>query len=125
MFGGATTTITATTSETDLLLTNRQVVESDYIELHSNIKDFAFTLTLPTAADLSSLMNGTAMTKTFWVRNDSGANATVTAGTGGIILEPDGQNVVIGTGNYAEITIKMLNSGKAYLLGVDEWVSGL
>jgi hypothetical protein len=124
ILGGATTTITATTSATDVLLTAAQVCKSSHIELNASIKDFAFTLTLPTASllagDCFNRTNG--MSKKFLVRNNSGANATVTAGTGGVLLEPDGENVVIGTGNYALIDVTLINSGKAYVAVVEELI---
>lgn len=122
VLGGATTTITATTSAGDLLLTAAQICNGgNEIELEAGIEAGAFTVTLPTAALLAADCLGTNGSKTIWIDNNSGDNATITAGTGGDLLEGDGLNVVIGTANQAKIEIQMHTNGTAYRAAVSEW----
>lgn len=122
VIGGATTTITATTSAGDLLLTTAQLCDNTYIELSGAINTGAFTMTLPTASLLGGgcFMNTNGMSRSVTVFNNSGNNATVTAGTGGVLLEPDGQNVVIATGAYVTLDITLLADSTVYLAVVDE-----
>ena len=72
MVGSATSTLTATTTAGDLLLTVKQVCDNNWITLDSSIEAGAFTLTLPTAALLnSSCYRGQGMEKagSFYVDN--------------------------------------------------------
>lgn len=120
--GGATTTITATTSAGDLLLTAAQICDGgENIYLAAGIDAGAFTVTLPTAALLSADCLGTIGSKTIWIDNNSGDNATITTGTGGDLLEGDSLNVVIATAHQASIDIQMLNGGASYRASVVEW----
>lgn len=122
VIGGATTTITATTSAGNLLLTAAQICDSGSdIDLASGIDAGAFTVTLPTAALLAADCLGTNGSKTIWINNNSGDNATITAGTGGDLLEGDGLNVVIATTHQASIEIQMLGGGTTYRAAVVEW----
>lgn len=123
IYGTATSTITATTTAGDLLLTAAQVCDNGYIDLTADIETGAFTLTFPTATLLyADCLNANDDTKdSLWVYNLSGSNATITAGTGGKLVEENGEDVVIGTGHWAECEIKMMDDGASYLLACTEW----
>ena len=126
MFGGATTTITATTSAGDLTLTAAQVCDNNYIELGGAINAGAFTLTMPSANALyGDCLRGDGMTKSILVGNSSGNNATVTAGTGGVLLEGDSLNVVIADGNFVKIELMQGDvSGGMYFIMSTEYQDG-
>lgn len=123
IYGSATSTITATTTSGDLLLTAAQVCDNGYIDLTADIGTGAFTLTFPTAALLyADCLNANDDTKdSLWVYNLSGDNMTLTAGTGGVLVEENGEDVVIGTGHWAECEVKMMDDGASYLLACTEW----
>ncbi len=126
VFSGATTTITATTAAAVLTLTAHQVCDYQFIELDPAIYDTAFALTLPTAAlTYADCLEGNGdLTPSIWVFNNSGASATVTAGTAGILLEPndgDDHDVVIETGNYVELSLQIIDDGAAMIIAAQEW----
>lgn len=122
VLGGATTTISATTSAGDLLLTAAQICDGgNDFDLLAGINAGDFTVTLPTATLLAADCLSTGGFKTIWINNNSGDTATITAGTGGDLLEIEGDDLAIGTAHQAEIQIQMLNGGISYRAAVTEW----
>ena len=67
---------------------------------------------------------GTTGSKTVWINNNSGDNITVTAGSGGDLLETEGDDVIIATTEHVSIAIQMLDGGNTYRAAVIEWQDG-
>lgn len=72
--------------------------------------------------------NGDSKTIMFWNGSPTAASTTqMVAGTGGYLMEPDGQNVEIGGGNAALINIQRIDSFRSngsYIMTVDEIIPG-
>jgi len=83
----------------------------------------AVTVTFPATSTLTSYIPATGDCADIVIENSGDSNLTLAGGTGMDIQEPDGQNVVIGTTNYALITLcRQLN--RDILLVVDETIPG-
>lgn len=80
-----------------------QVRRSGYVRYLNVNADEASTLTLPATTSLSSFVPETGQCFTQKLENSGDSNLTIGAGTGIDLQEPDGQNVVIGANNYANI----------------------
>ena len=102
--GGGVLNISTTSAARTL--TQAEMLASNVIEIESTVLGVALTLTLPATSTMSTLI-GTAGNVRVWLieNNHTGAATTTTiaAGTGIDLLEPDGQNVVIGINNTATL----------------------
>lgn len=88
-------------------LTASEFKNNSLVEIAQNDDSAALTLTLPTATQFKSFLKNDGDFKTIFVENNQSAAATTTtiaAGTNVDLLENDGQNVVIGINNTAEVT---------------------
>jgi len=115
--GGAT--ITLVTSSTDIVLTAAQVCDSSVIAW---TPIGAKNMTFPTSALINAdCLDADGDTKTFLFRNEAEAASTTTmvAGTDMVLLEPDGQNVVIAGGQSALVTMVRITP-EIVLVIVDE-----
>jgi hypothetical protein len=119
--GGVKTTLTTGTTTT---MTAAQVCDSSLIEW-SHTATAAGTTTFPTsAAIVSRCLAKDGDMKTFLFRNLTTLAASTTniiAGTGMILLEPDGQNVLIGGGAAALVTMVRVSS-TAVIVNIDELI---
>lgn len=86
-------------------LTQEQLASSTIITTTATTTGAAFTWTLPATSTLTSLLPNAGDTRAWLFKNTNAAATTTTiaAGTGIILDEPDGQNVVIAGGNRAKI----------------------
>lgn len=119
--GGEITTISDT--ETSTTPTAAQFCDSGVIQWAPSVEVNA-TLTTPTAAAISAYcMPKEVLTKTFVYKNTtSTASTTWVAGTGVILTEPQGQDVIIGGGNKAFITMIQGATSGYMIINVDEWI---
>ena len=65
--------------------------------------DEASTVTLPATTSLTHFIPKAGMCWTAKWENSGDSNLTIAAGTGIDLQEPDGQNVIIGTTNFANV----------------------
>lgn len=117
VYGGDDTSLTAT--DTDFALTAAQVCNSSILEITPAT---TVNMTLPTASALAGdCLTADGDVTELVLRNLGSADNTVTvvASTGDIMVEPDGQNVVIGGGNIALFKLIRASSTGAVIL-VDE-----
>lgn len=87
-------------------LTQAEMLASNVIEIESTATGAALTLTLPATSTMSTLIGTAGNVREWIIENNHTAAATTTtvaAGTGIDLLEPDGQNVVIGINNTATL----------------------
>ncbi len=121
--GGSSTGVYAsTTMETTATLLASSITDYSYLALTPN--DANTALTLPATSTLSSFIPTAGACKTIIIENVSSVSATTTtivAGTGMDLQEPDGQNVVIGGNNYANITF-CRRSDTDMVVMVDEFI---
>lgn len=117
--GGEVTTIAAT--ETSTTPTAKQFCESGVIEWAPSVETHA-TLTTPTAASITAYcMVNEVLSRTFLFKNTtSTASTTWVAGTGVILTEPTGGDVVIMGGNKAWITMTRGATSGYVIINVDE-----
>jgi len=119
--GGVKTTL-STASGATTTLTAAQICDSALVEWTPSIANSSTTF--PTSATVvSQCLAKDGDTKTFLLRNIGSAASTtvVAAGTGMILLEPDGQNVVIAGGNVALVTMVRASS-TAVIVNIDELI---
>ena len=117
--GGVKTTLTTGTTTT---MTAAQVCDSPLIEWTP--KAVMSSTTFPTSATIiSRCLAADTDTKAFLFRNigDAASTTIMVAGTGMILLEPDGQNVVIAGGNAALVTMVRASS-TAVVVTIDELI---
>lgn len=75
----------------------------------------AVTLTFPATSTLTGFIPSVGDCANIMLENSGDSNLTLAAGTGMDLQEPDGQNVVIGTTNYAKLTFCRTNSSDMVL----------
>lgn len=86
-------------------LTQAQLSANSILVATASTTAEAFSWTLPASSTLTTLLPTAGDSRLWLFENRNGAATTTTfvAGTGIVLLEPDGQNVVIGGGNKATI----------------------
>jgi hypothetical protein len=100
--GGVTAT---STDDTTATLLASEFDTENYIEFTPNVN--SITLALPATSTLSSFIPNTGDSRQIIIENattTASIDVTLAAGTGMDLQEPDGQNVVISTDNYAVLT---------------------
>jgi hypothetical protein len=104
-------------------LTQEQLQQNSIIVATASTTAAAFSWTFPASSTLTTLLPDAGDSRS-WLFSNENASATTTtfvAGTGVIMLEPDGQNVVIAGGNRALITLWRDDSTNVYA-NVDELI---
>lgn len=99
--------LNVTPVDTTTTLTQDQMLNNSVIANAASTTSGTQTWTLPATSTLTTLVPNAGDMRTWLFKNENTTAATTTtiaAGTGMILLEPDGQNVVIGGGNDAVIT---------------------
>ena len=95
-------------SDTTTTLTQAQLGDYNVIAVTASSTSAAQTWTLPATSTMTTLLPDAGDCRSWVFKNENTTAATTTtiaAGTGVILLEPDSQNVVIGGGNVAGITM--------------------
>jgi len=102
--GGGVLQFTATSTQAARTLTQYELESNSVIEIVSTAAP-ALTLTLPATSTMTTLIPNVGDYRTWFLTNKHAAGTTTTmaAGTGIILDEPDGQNVVIAGGNRVKI----------------------
>lgn len=102
--GGDVLQFTATSTQAARTLTQIELRDNSVIEIVSTSSP-ALTLTLPATSTLTTVLPNAGDSRVWFLTNKhaSATTTTVAAGTGIILDEPDGQNVVIAGGNRARI----------------------
>lgn len=119
VYGGDVTTLTAGTTTT---MTAAQVCKSSIIQW-TPAPGVAST-TFPTSEAVNNYcLPNIGSTKSFIFRNtgDAASTTVMVAGTGMVLLEPDGQNVVIAGSNSVLVSMTRLSTGTA-LVVIDELI---
>ena len=108
--GGVLTSTVAVLTLTAAQACNNNVVNQSWVGVASSTG----ILNLPATSTLyADCLDSNGDLVSFLYRNTESAAASttvVTAGTGGILLEPDGQNVVINGGNAARIVVTRISN---------------
>ncbi len=116
--------VTAVATDTDYTLTAAQVCDSSVITVELS-SAAGKNITLPATTTLEAdCLTANGDTKTILFRNITATAATTTtivAGSGIDLLEPDGQNVIIGGGNDALITFVRYTANEIAVV-VDELI---
>ena len=110
-YGGTFTTLAQTAST--YTLTEAEMIASNGFTFTASTTQPALSLTLPATSTMTTLLASSGDTRQWLVVNPFAGSATTTtivAGTGVDLQEPDGQNVVIGSTNYAYLTCTRLPS---------------
>lgn len=102
--GGGVLQFTATSTQSARTLTQAELANYSVIEIVSTSSP-ALTLTLPATSTMTTLLPKAGDSRAWFFTNKHASATTTTfaAGTGIILDEPDGQNVVIAGGNRAKI----------------------
>lgn len=104
-------------------LTQAQLQDNSMLVAAASTTAAAFTWTLPATSTLTTLLPDAGDSRMWLFSNENAAATTTTiaAGTGIILLEPDGQNVVVAGGNRAKIECWRDDSTDVYC-NVDELI---
>lgn len=104
-------------------LTQAQLTDYSLISATASSTAAAFSWTLPATSTLTTLLPDAGDSRVWLFKNENAAATTTTfvAGTGIILDEPDGQNIVIAGGNRARIECWRDDSTDV-ICGIDEWI---
>ena len=116
--GGCVTSI-ATTSATRTL-TGAELAACNIIEVSAN--GAALTLTLPATTTLSTAIQNPGDYREWVIVNKTATSTTIAAGSGIDLQEPDGQNVVITSTDFAWLTCFRTATAGGVVCRVDETI---
>lgn len=97
--------------------------QGGYVRYLTINADEATTYTFPASSTLSHYIPQSGMCANVLLENSGDSNLTLAAGTGIDMQEPDGQNVVIGTTNFANLLL-CRQANTDIVIIVDETIPG-
>ena len=116
-------TFATTSSAVGTIVANDLVRREGYVRYWTVNAEDAVTVTFPATSTLTHFIPQSGMCTNIVIENSGDSNLTLAGGTGMDIQEPDGQNVIIGTTNYALVTL-CRQANTDMLLVIDETIPG-
>lgn len=114
------------TDGASITLTQADLDDHSMLVLEASTTASTYTLTLPATSTLTTLIPTAGESRSWLFKNENTAAGTTTtfvAGTGIVLDEPDGQNVVIGGGNRAKLEC-WRDDNTDVICSVDERIDG-